>query len=85
MPADLEIFYHTFVLGKKTIDSVNCLISGTLGTSAAFSAGAWEIFFPKHSALPGLCCLSHQQDGLSSSSPGDAVPRMGTWARARRC
>lgn len=36
-----------FVLGKKTIDSVNCLVSGTLGTSAAFSAGALEIFFPK--------------------------------------
>lgn len=64
-----DLLSHMFVLGKKTIDSVNCLISGTLGTSAAFSAGDWEIFFfPKHSALPGLCCLSHQKDNVSSSS-----------------
>lgn len=42
-----DLLSHMFVLGKKTIDSVNCLISGTLGTSAAFSAGAWEIFFSK--------------------------------------
>lgn len=40
-----DLLSHMFVLGKKTVDSVNCLISGTLGTSAAFSAGAWEIFF----------------------------------------
>lgn len=40
-----DLLSHMFVLGKKTIDSVNCLISGTLGTSDAFSAGAWEIFF----------------------------------------
>lgn len=33
-----------FVLGKKTIDSVNRFISGTRGTSTAFSSGAWEIF-----------------------------------------
>ena len=42
-----DLLSHMFVLGKKTIDSVNCLVSGTLGTSAAFSAGALEIFFPK--------------------------------------
>lgn len=45
MPADLEIFYHTCLsLEKKTIDSVNCFISGILGTSTAFSSGAGEIF-----------------------------------------
>lgn len=70
-----------FVLGKKTIDSVNRFISGTRGTSTAFSSGAWEIFFQilwrcLGSALGAV-------GSTNSDSIGAAVPRMETWVRAR--
>ena len=78
-----DLLSHMFVLGKKTIDSVNCLISGTLGTRAAFCAVTREIFFlTKHLVLPGLCCWIHQQGSASSGPAGDAVLWMGTCVRA---
>lgn len=58
-----DLLSHMFVLGKKTIDSVNCLISGTLGTSAAFSAGDWEIFFFPKALSTAWALLSEPSEG----------------------